>query len=83
MGKNQRDKTRELAVFMHNKLCGWNHADGCGWLWEEEHDNDGKLLEKTWGLHAHSSWCQKAERALSITDEKTIKKLIESGLWVA
>lgn len=31
MGKDRQtnSETGQLAIFLHSKLCNWNHTDGC------------------------------------------------------
>jgi len=39
---------------MHNRLCRWNHTDGCGWHYEVKdgiHD---------WNSHDHARWLRNA-----------------------
>lgn len=52
-------ETGQLAIFLHNRLCRWNHMDGCGWyygVYDGVHD---------WKQDEHRCWWKKAETLLS------------------
>ena len=46
--------TQKLAIVLHNKLCKWNHTDGCGWYY---HMKDGL---PTWADHSQQEYLKKA-----------------------
>ena len=50
--------TQKLAVYMHDKLCIWNHTDGCSWYYAVE---NGK---HNWNDHAHKHYLAKAEKLM-------------------
>lgn len=31
---------QQLAEYMHEKLCRWNHTDGCSWYYENDWHGD-------------------------------------------
>ena len=35
---NSLTPEKRLAIALHAKFCRWNHVDGCGWEYENEHD---------------------------------------------
>jgi len=48
--------THHLAIAMHQRLCRWNHTDGCLWHYEIEkgiHD---------WSGHDHQRWLRHANQ---------------------
>lgn len=66
---NGLTNTQKLAIMLHNKLCKWNHTDGCGWYY---HVKDGL---PTWEDYSQQEYlrkatllCRKAEK-LKITPE--------------
>lgn len=58
----------EAAEYLHEKLCRWNHTDGCGWHYQNW-DQPGP---------DRTSWLEKAEKALKLVDFETLKQLIEA-----
>lgn len=50
--------TQKLAVYLHQKLCRWNHTDGCGWYYAI---SDGK---HNWDEHTHNLYLNKASKLL-------------------
>lgn len=48
----------ELATVLHDMLCQWNHADGCGWYYET--DPDTKWTKG----RAHGSYLAKAQKLI-------------------
>ena len=51
---------QRLAVALHDELCTWNHADGCGWFYEftgKQHD---------WSRSAHDNYLMKAGRLIHL-----------------
>lgn len=62
----------ELAEIMHDKMCRWNHTDGCTWLYEK----DGAPIP----AQAHSIWLVKAKNALKVSglDAEAIAKVIKA-----
>lgn len=58
---------RRLAEKLHERLCHWNHTDGCGWFygsWSNPCDT-------------RKRWAAKAQAALQITDEETILRILD------
>lgn len=55
--REQHEKTDpvyQLAITLHDKLCAWNHTDGCAWMYQINkgvHD---------WNAHEHQHWLNKA-----------------------
>ena len=52
--------TGQLAIFLHNKLCNWNHTDGCSWFYEIA--SNGTV---NWEGHGHSKYWEIAHQILS------------------
>ena len=50
----------QLARYLHDMMCNFNHTDGCSWPYEI---NNG--LEN-WNAHAHASYLKKANLLLSV-----------------
>lgn len=51
--------THQLAISLHDKLCTWNHTDGCGWHYfikDGVHD---------WGDYSHEKYLQKARMVMA------------------
>lgn len=51
---NSLTPTHKLAIVLHDRLCRWNHTDGCSWMYAIHngvHD---------WGEHAHQAYHHKA-----------------------
>jgi len=46
--------THHLAIAMHERLCRWNHTDGCGWHYEIKNGIHN------WDSSSHRFWLQKA-----------------------
>ena len=47
--------TGQLAIFLHEKMCTWNHTDGCSWHYEINKgvpDWDGHAHNKYWSIAA-------------------------------
>ncbi len=47
--------TGQLAIFLHGKMCRWNHTDGCSWHYEIDkgiHNWDGHAHDKYWSIAA-------------------------------
>lgn len=60
------DPVYELAISMHDKLCHWNHTDGCGWHYQIKngiHD---------WNEHDHRIWLNKAVLVMNMVKTQTI-----------
>lgn len=49
---------QELAIFLHQKTCHWNHTDGCDWFYYMKDDMP------TWEGHAQQDALKKAQRAM-------------------
>jgi hypothetical protein len=59
----------KLAILIHDHSCGYNHTDGCGWMYEMKN-----------GLHdwnhgeAHYPYLEKARKAIEESETlRTIK----------
>lgn len=74
--KIQSVKTPEdLADFLHQKMCLFNHADGCGYHYEIKNNIHN------WSANEHADWLKKANRMLKIfNDPEKIATLIEAYL---
>lgn len=57
---------RQLAEFLHDKLCKWNHVDGCGWFYYNWTDPG----------QDRTVWINKARRVLKVVDIDTAKKVV-------
>lgn len=47
--------TGQLAIFLHEKQCHWNHTDGCSWHYEISKgvpDWSGSAHNKYWNIAA-------------------------------
>ena len=76
---NQLNETRKLDPFIlladaiHQKLCRWNHVDGCGYEYE---DNTAFFLKSS----TKSTYYEKAKRLVTITgfDIETCLKVVKA-----
>ena len=62
----QGSDTHLLAIKLHDKLCRWNHADGCAWHYfikDGVHD---------WNEDSHREYLRKASRIMNYLKEKQI-----------
>lgn len=78
MGKDRQtnSETGQLAIFLHSKLCNWNHTDGCSWFYEIE--RDGTV---NWAGYGHAKYWEIAQTILNkgykcddVTDIVTLAK---------
>lgn len=46
---------QQIAIMLHEKLCHWNHIDGCGWHYEVKKDGHD------WNGYAHADYLKKAK----------------------
>jgi uncharacterized Fe-S cluster-containing MiaB family protein len=60
-------ENQRLADIIHDKLCRWNHTDGCGYFYESWNQPGA----------SRSEYLQKANRILKVTDFETAKRIIE------
>jgi glutamate synthase domain-containing protein 3 len=60
------NRTQRLAELLHEKLCSWNHTDGCSWHYESWDDIG----------NARKRYLEKAENILKVSDYKTAEKII-------
>jgi len=51
-------ETGQLAIFLHEKQCRWNHTDGCSWHYEIHNG------VPDWSGHAHSKYWNIAAQIL-------------------
>ena len=56
----------QLARELHDKLCRWNHTDGCGWYYETK---DGTEI---WTGHAHDTYLAKARKLIHKCEKSKI-----------
>jgi hypothetical protein len=68
--------TGQLAIFLHEKLCNWNHTDGCSWHYEIHRgvpDWSGHAHSKYWSIAAQLAnkgyKCEDVENIVSIITE--------------
>jgi hypothetical protein len=47
-----------IAIWLHEKFCGHNHADGCGWYYEIKNN------VHDWNAYTHKTWLEWAEEML-------------------
>ena len=62
----ESSKTHLLAIKLHDKLCRWNHTDGCAWYYfikDGVHD---------WSESSHKAYLVKAHRVMMHLDKKQI-----------
>lgn len=57
---------KNLAILLHDKLCRWNHTDGCGW-----HYDVNKGIHN-WNGHDHKEYLLKAELVLAGLDREPV-----------
>lgn len=63
----QSSKTHLLAIKLHDKLCRWNHTDGCAWHYAIKngvHD---------WNEDSHKEYLRKANRIMNYLTDKQIE----------
>lgn len=63
---NESPEKRRLAEVIHNKMCRWNHIDGCSWGYESWADI-GRAREK---------YLKKAVGILKVVDYETAINVI-------
>lgn len=56
-----------LAEDLHEKMCHWDHTEGCYWFYRADDWNDS----------THQEYLKKARGILEITDYETAMKIIE------
>ena len=67
---------QQLARYLHDKLCNFNHTDGCSWEYETNNGLDD------WRGRVHASYLTKANRLLSVAkspglfDVQRINKIV-------
>lgn len=66
-GMEISDDEMTVANALHEKMCRWNHTDGCSYHYEKW-SNPG---------HAKSKYLKKAQAMLAKADVKTVLALIE------
>lgn len=65
-----KEPAKQLAVYLHAKLCRWNHTDGCSWHYFEKNG------QHDWSEHSHARYLQQAQsvisrlKALDISEDK-------------
>ena len=59
---------KDLAIYLHKKLCTSNHTEGCYWHYDENN----------WEEYSHKSYLDKAQKILEITkDHVLVKKIVD------
>lgn len=54
---------KNLAIYLHETYCRWNHADGCSWHYEI--DRVGEDSVHDWGRFAHKEYMDKAKNLIA------------------
>lgn len=68
---NSLEPEKQLAIFLHSKLCHNNHNDMCGWFYEI------RDIEDDWSRYEHQHWLSKAREFLTVTNDiELIKQII-------
>lgn len=62
---------QNLAEIMHERLCHFNHTDGCDWYYRDP------LKPDTWNQGTHQRYLDKAEAALQVADAGTITRIMQ------
>lgn len=58
--------THHLAILLHDRLCKWNHTDGCSWHYfvkDGVHD---------WSEHSHAQYLRKANQVMQRLGKETV-----------
>lgn len=55
-----------LASTLHDLLCRWNHADGCGWFYEVKDGIDN------WNGQSHEPYLRKARMVMTFCNTHSI-----------
>ena len=67
-------REEQLAVFLHSKLCHYNHVEECGWSYEIKNG------VHNWNGCDHKRYLEKAKKMLEITEDiELIKAIIEAA----
>jgi hypothetical protein len=66
------DDEFKLAELLHERLCRWNHTDGCSWFYEFA---DGR---PNWSGYARKDWLANAIEFLTAA-EKVFEAMKKSG----
>jgi hypothetical protein len=73
--------TEELAEIMHDKLCRWNHTDGCPWLYEQDYSTKHPDVD-VWDQYVHRNFLESAKKLVEKlegeVDRETIIKVIKA-----
>lgn len=56
MGENREELVKNLAIYLHDKFCHWNHADGCSW----HYAIDRETGKHDWSEFSHREYLKKA-----------------------
>jgi hypothetical protein len=59
----------QLAIILHDKYCGYNHTDGCGWLY------GFKNGFHSWNDHPHNEYLEVAKKIVS--ESETLRSYIK------
>jgi hypothetical protein len=65
-------KLQPVAEIAHNVMCGYNHTDGCGYLYENDN----------WSADCHVAWLRKVNNVLEKNSRLTLEHLKEMLLAV-
>jgi hypothetical protein len=56
----------KLAIALHSTFCRWNHADGCGWFYEQKDGVDD------WNGQSHTPYLTKARMVTAFCNRHSI-----------
>ena len=60
---------QHIAEIIHERMCHWNHTDGCAWYYDTWED------EKLRG--SRQTYFEKAESILAVVSYETALKVVE------
>lgn len=66
--KKLESPLQELAILLHDKLCRWNHTDGCGWYYQISNENG-----HDWCGYEHGRYLTKARNISKLCAKHDIK----------
>lgn len=62
---------QQLAIFMHEKLCHYNHTNACSFYYEVK---EGFIHD--WAMFQHAEYLKKAQALLAVVDYETAVKAV-------
>ena len=66
---------KQLAIFLHSKLCHCDHTDQCGFFYEING------LEDNWNGYGHKEYLEKAKKVLKVcSDLQLLEKIFEAAI---